>query len=153
MGILQILLYCGSLAFSILMIVLFVKLIQKISKNRKLKHSRCPKCNTYYFKDDISIEIGDLKWERCTKTEWKGDIEYEITYKQFYRLVAFDCTCPKCGHVNSFVKRFNLYTSDSKYSQSYEEEMQYLNHQITNYFDPCVFDKELYEKQTALKKK
>lgn len=132
-----------------LLLILFVIVIIIISrKGIKNSRSRCPKCKRYYFfSEDIKLDISDLKWERKTRKETKGDVEYEVTYKTFYRLVDFTCTCSKCKSQRSITQRFDVYDSDSNFSQSHEEEMQVLETKIKKFFAPCVFDKELQNKQ------
>ncbi len=130
----------GFYLFLALIIVLIVKGVKKSKQNLRT----CPECKKYYFyEDDISLNISDLKWEKRTKHETKGDYEYEITYKIFYRIVEFVFTCSKCGHVKTVNKRFDVYSSDSNYSQSDEEEEAVLLSKIEKYLGKQAFDRKL----------
>ncbi len=130
----------------ILVIVLIVKGVLKSKQARR----SCPECKQYYFyEDDITMHIGDLKWEKKTKEETKGDFTYEITYKLFYRIVDFDCKCSKCGHERTLTERFDVYSSDSSYSQSAEEEEAVLLHEIEKWLGPQAFDRALNNKKNA----
>lgn len=87
----------------------------------------------------MRIFASDLKWEKNTKTEYKGDFKYEVEYRTFFRIVEFIFVCHNCNKVYSFKKRYNLYSSDSKYSQSYNEEIELLKKKILSTFDKSVF--------------
>lgn len=131
-----------------LVVILIIVGIVMACKGVKKSRSRCPKCKRYYFFDeDIKLAIGDLKWERKTKKETRGDFEYEVSYKTFYRLVDFFCTCPNCKSQRAIRQRFDVYDSDSNFSQSHEEEMRVLENKIKKFFAPCIFNKELQTQQ------
>ena len=122
-------------------IILLITLIVKIRKSIRSKRSSCPKCHSKYsYPEDFEIISGDLKWENKKRNETKGDFEYEITYKVFYRIVTFSFKCKNCGHEHYFNKKYELYRSDANYSQSDEEELELLKMQIRDTFDREVFE-------------
>ena len=124
----------GILLFLIIFIVVYSR--KKIRQSR----SRCPNCKTQYeYPRDMSIFYSDLKWERKSKTEYKGDFKYEIEYRLYYRIVEFVYECPNCQKTHSFQKRYDVYRSDSKYSQSDEEELELLNKKIRATFEDSMF--------------
>ena len=87
----------------------------------------------------MSIFYSDLKWERKSKTEYKGDFKYEIEYRLYYRIVEFVYECPNCQKTHSFQKRYDVYRSDSLYSQNNSEEIELLKKKILSTFDKSVF--------------
>lgn len=131
-------------------IIAIIILIVMCKKKSKDLHSKCPNCKQYYFyDDDIKVEIGDLKWEKRQKEETHGDFTYDVTYKRYYRILTFGCKCSKCGQVKAYSKRVDIYDSDSKYSQSDEEEIEIIESAIRKFFVPCVFDKKLREQKNS----
>ena len=121
-------------------IVTLIVLIVRGRKKAKLKRSSCPSCKAMYsFPDDFEIIAGELKWRKERKTEQKGDFQYEVEYRVYYRTVTFNCKCSKCGHTHYFNRTYNLYRSDSSYSQSHEEEVELLMDKIKKEFDKSVF--------------
>ncbi len=142
----------AALFFSIIFIVVYVR--------KKMRNSRsfCPNCKAQYeYPRDMCIFYSDLKWEAKTKTEYKGDFKYEIEYRLYYRIVEFVYRCPQCQTTNSFRKRYDVYRSDSKYSQSDEEEMELLNQKIRATFDESMFFgkfvKDCFSSQKTLERK
>lgn len=128
-----------AVAITISCIVLLIVCIVSIVKTVKKKRSSCPSCKAMYsYPEDFKIIVGPLKWERKTKTEYKGDFKYEVEYRVFYRVVTFDFKCSKCGHTRWFNKKYELYSSDSPYSQSDAEEIALLEEKIR-----ATFSKEL----------
>ena len=117
-----------------------IVLICVIHSKAKLKRSSCPKCKKIYtYPDDFKVFAGDLKWERKTKEEWKGDFKYEIEYRVYYRYVGLDFKCSKCGHSHSLVKRIDVYRSDSNHSQSEAEEISLIKSKLRSMLEPSVF--------------
>lgn len=124
----------GIMVFSIIFIVVYAR--KRIRRSRSV----CPNCKAQYvYPRDMSIFYSDLKWETKTKTEYKGDFKYEIEYRLYYRIVEFMYRCPQCQTTNSFRKRYDVYRSDSNYSQSDQEELELLNQKIRATFDASMF--------------
>ena len=127
----------GLIALGIAGIVLIVNAIKKAVKN---KRSSCPNCKKKYsFPEDFEIIAHDLKWRKETKTKTKGDFEYEIEYRVYYRTVTFDFKCSECGHEHWFNRTYDLYNSDADYSQSEEEQIELLQFKISEEFDDETF--------------
>ena len=122
--------------FIALIIFLIVFIYRKVHKGRSV----CKKCKTNYtYPENIEIYSGPLYWEKKKKEETKGDFTYEIEYLVYYRNVTFYLTCLKCGDKRDFTKRYELYRSDSTYSQSNYQELELLKDKIRNTFDKSVF--------------
>ena len=125
----------------LIVIILLIVIIVKIKKAIRHKHSTCPNCKKEYsYPEDFEIIASPLKWRVEKKEEKKVDFTYEIEYKVFYRIVTFNFKCSKCGHAHWYNKSFDVYRSDSKYSQSDAEELMVLKNQIRSQFDKNMFD-------------
>jgi len=102
--------------------------------------SHCPNCKTKYtYPENMKIYASGLKWEKSTKSEYKGDFTYEVEYRTFYRIVEFVFVCRNCNKIYSFKKRYDVYRSDSLYSQNNSEEIEILKKKILSTFDKSVF--------------
>lgn len=127
--------------FAIVALIVLIVMIRRDAKSKRSKCPNCPNCKAQYsFPDDFEFITGDLKWRKEKKTEEKGDFKYEIEYRVCDRTVTFDFKCSKCGHTHWFNRTYDLYRSDSDYSQSHEEEVDLLMHKIKMDFDKSVFE-------------
>lgn len=121
-------------------LILFIFLIVKINKAVKHSHSVCSKCKKEYtYPESFDIDIGELKWEKKTYDEQKGDFTYEIEYKQYYRLIRIYLKCISCGYETSIVKRVDIYRSDSKYSYSEKLDIERIKSCVRKQFDKSMF--------------
>ena len=102
---------------------------------------KCKKCGTEYEFKNLAIFASDLKWEEKTKQqEGNTDGHMAVTgtkyvkftrYRVYYRIVIFKYTCPKCGTVKTWNKKYELYdASRTRYSQSTEEQINLLKRKI-----------------------
>ena len=130
----------APILFMIGIVVIIVAAV-KINKAIKHSHSVCPKCKKEYsYPENFAITAGALKWERKTRKETKGDFEYEMEYKQYYRYLKIDLKCGSCGHEHSIIKRVNVWRSDSTYSQSDAEELETIKDFVRKQFDKSMFE-------------